>query len=98
MAVRGCEKRIYHVKNTESEIFDEAYFILKVGGRKNFAGPRELEKEAMRIVNGATKPSDGLHTNKSVTAKREKLKAFVMGSLVTCGMIGFIYLILWLVL
>ncbi len=98
MAVRGCEKRIYHVKNTESEIFDEAYFILKVGGRKSSAGPRELEKEAMRIVNGATKPSDGQCVNKAGTTKREKRKAFVMGSLVTCGIIGFVYLILWLVL
>ena len=38
MAVRGCEKRIYHVKNTESELFDEAYFILKVGGKSHASG------------------------------------------------------------
>lgn len=26
--VRGCQKKIIYVKNTDSDVFDEAYFIL----------------------------------------------------------------------
>ena len=26
--VRGCQKKIIYVKNTDSKVFDEAYFIL----------------------------------------------------------------------
>ena len=98
MAVRGCEKRIYHIKNTESEIFDEAYFILKVGGKKSFVGPRELEKEALRLVNGAEKPSDLNSQVRRGAAKREKLKAFFFGSLFSFGAVGLFWEIICFIL
>ena len=27
--VRGCQKKIIYLKNTQSEIFEEAYFVIK---------------------------------------------------------------------
>lgn len=94
VTVRGCEKRIYHVKNTESDIFDEAYFILKVGARKGTASPRELEREAMRLVNGTSEST----VRRRGLEKRERIKAFFFGSLFSCGAIGLVSLILWLVM
>ena len=47
--MRGCERRIIMLKGTDSEIFDEAYFLL----RKDFKsrdGDTEMLTEAHRIV------------------------------------------------
>ena len=49
---RGCEKRIIHIKDTNSDLFEEAYFIL----RSDFTEKREncskdqMVKEASRII------------------------------------------------
>ena len=93
--VRGCERRIYHVKNTESEIFDEAYFVLKRQERGRAISPRELEREALRIVNCAvaTEPIPIVPCR-----KKERLRAYVAGALSSSVIIAFISLVLWLTL
>ena len=53
--MRGCERRIYYVKNTESDIFDEAYLVLR---RREACGtgvlkPDDIRLEAMRIIEDA---------------------------------------------
>lgn len=73
--IRGCEKRIYYVKNTESELFDEAYLILRRGVGGSCATPRELEREAMRIVRGG----DGAGRSASGRA-HGRLRAFIFGA------------------
>ena len=47
--LRGCEKRVVHVKNTGDELFEEAYFFLKAGASESVP-PAELWKAAERIV------------------------------------------------
>lgn len=47
--MRGCERKIIMLKGTGSEIFDEAYFLL----RRDFkarGGSDEIVREAQRIV------------------------------------------------
>ena len=48
--IKGCQKNIIFLKNTESELFDEAYFVMKPNA------PQKSEKdiiwEATRLVNG----------------------------------------------
>ena len=81
--VRGCEKRIYYVKNPESELFDEAYLVLKRAQRGTAVSPRELELEAMRIVRGSDRPSDmGRY------GKKEGLRAFFAGALLSAVVIA----------
>lgn len=48
--LRGCQKKIIYLKNTGSDVFDEAYFI--VGERAIGAGMRECDmvEEANRIL------------------------------------------------
>ena len=50
--IRGCQRRIYYVRNPESEIFDEAYFVIKRNYRgrgTSLDGGEELGGEAKRI-------------------------------------------------
>jgi len=91
--VRGCEKRIYYVKNPESELFDEAYLILRRGVRTTAASPRELELEAMRIL----RASDSSHLPKE-KKRRGNMKAFIAGAVMSALMTGAIALFLWLIL
>ena len=87
--VRGCEKRIYHVKNPESELFDEAYFILRRGGRSSKATPREIELEAMRIVRDSDKGGGR-------GEKKENLRAFVCGAVLSAFIIGMAAALVWI--
>ena len=52
--MRGCQRQIIMLKGTESQIFDEAYFLL----RKDFEGKSrdddEIIREAQRIVDRNT--------------------------------------------
>lgn len=92
--VRGCEKRIYHVKNPDSEIFDEAYLILRRQEKGKRMSPREIENEAMRIVSSASGMKD------ITTKKRDsrQLKAFLAGALLSAMSILAISLVIWLLI
>ena len=50
--MRGCERKIIMLKGTDSEIFDEAYFLLR-RDFKNTEGD-EIVREAHRIVESNT--------------------------------------------
>lgn len=49
---RGCQKKIIHIKETDSTLYEEAYFILRrgVGEGFNQPGKDQLMKEANRII------------------------------------------------
>ncbi len=49
MVYKGCEKRMIMLKNTGSELFEEAYFILNSKKSKQ-ASTSDMIKEANRIV------------------------------------------------
>lgn len=55
--VRGYQRRIIHLKNTESEMFDEAFFLVN---ERNSArvGEKELIREANRIVDESLRNRD----------------------------------------
>ena len=46
--VRGYQKRIIHLKNTENDAFDEAFFLVSSEGREMCE--RDLLREANRII------------------------------------------------
>ena len=50
--MRGCERRIYHVKNAQSPCFEEAYLVLRRAGSIPDRGSasRTLAEEAERII------------------------------------------------
>ena len=64
MIYKGCERKMIMIKNTGSDFFDEAYFILKEKLNCNNDNCEEdIIKEANRIVNENT-----------ITLKKEKNK------------------------
>ena len=48
--VRGCQKKIIYLKNTDSEVFDEAYFIVKDNAQCDVMGECDMVEEANRIL------------------------------------------------
>lgn len=50
--MRGCEKRVIHIRNTDSRIFEEAYVVLKPGAaeRCRVENEGDMIKEARRLV------------------------------------------------
>ena len=49
--VRGCQKKIIYLKNTRSDIFDEAYFVIKEDMIERMpADDTDMVKEASRII------------------------------------------------
>lgn len=47
--VRGCQKKIIYLKNTGSDVFDEAYFIMS-DKCPEVSGECDMIKEANRIL------------------------------------------------
>ena len=92
--VRGCEKRIYYVKNPDSEIFDEAYLILRRQEKGKRISPRDIEREAMRILSSA----EGTGNAPRERRDRRQLKAFLAGALLSALTILAISLVIWLLL
>ena len=52
--IKGCQKKIIYLKNTESGLFDEAYFVVSRDGGAAGAGETDMINEAKRIIEGAS--------------------------------------------
>lgn len=86
--IKGCQKKMVVVRNIASDLFDEAYFIMKNDDRQLPYGRDEMMTEADRIVEAsllqckreeAVLPdAAGLKTKKSASAK-ERLITFALG-------------------
>ena len=48
--VKGCERRIVYLKNTDSAIFEEAIFVMKDAKREKPPSGFEMVREANRIL------------------------------------------------
>lgn len=52
--MRGCQRQIIMLKGTDSQIFDEAYFLLRKDFEGKSRGEAEIIREAQRIVDSNT--------------------------------------------
>lgn len=64
MVYKGCEKRMIMIKNTGSELFEEAYFILN-NKKASRITEYDMVKEANRIVANNSYTSIGEEKQKS---------------------------------
>ena len=48
--VRGCQKKIIYLKNTESEVFDEAYFVVSDNALTSEIDECDMIVEANKIL------------------------------------------------
>ena len=83
--MRGCERKIIMLKGTDSEIFDEAYFLIRRDFKDGEA--KEIVDEAMRIVD----MNQIGYTNEAKYKKAKK--DFFIGAV-----IGFIFGMIFLLL
>ena len=68
--VKGCERRILHVKNPEGGLFEEAFFLLKDAGgdARPGASRADMVREANRILSGGEEQTDGRNRRRAVSA------------------------------
>lgn len=89
--VRGCQKRIYYIRDTRSALFAEAYFILK-NSEGAAPGNTELAAEAQRIVADMDRRFSPRRPHDSGVG--QKVGAFVVGAASSSAVIGGIALLL----
>ena len=74
--IKGCKKGIIYLKTTESNIFDEAYFIIRHENECKGITESEMVEEAKRIIQGAVVDDDG-----KITHKRRNAFPFALGAI-----------------
>lgn len=72
--VKGCQRRVLHLKNPESGLFEEAFFFLKAPTLSEPADAREMIAEANRILLGCRESGTG-------SRPRSRRLAFFVGIL-----------------
>ena len=84
--MRGCQRKIIMLRGTDSEIFDEAYFLL----RKDFDRERQDEdallREAQRLVE--------LNTTRRRTKTRPKWLLFA-ADMLAGGALFLLFALIW---
>ena len=83
--VRGCQRKVIFLKNTESEIFSEAYFI--VDARSTEHKEADMIREANRIVENSLSQRSDQQTGKRgvrriLKATLKSAPSFILGAVV----------------
>lgn len=87
--IKGCSRQVIVLKNTGSDLFEEAYFIIKPKGSDEKHG--DLLLEANRIIRSKAIPA---HENKRRNAGIFQLiLGFVLGIFVTAPTVYFVFLL-----
>lgn len=101
--VRGCQKRIYYIKNPHSALFAEAYFVLKNDNKtllsntllsETSLSDRKLAVEAERIVNDMERRDKLTCPPPQYSPIGQRIGAFVIGAASSSAVIGGIALLL----
>ena len=91
--LRGCEKRIYYMKNTGSAMFEEAYFILK-NDLGNSTKSQSLAEEADRIIGESCAVFSKKYKRKT---KLGRVAVFSLGAAFASAVIGVITLFIGII-
>ena len=79
--IKGCQKRIIQIKDTKSQVFEEAYFVLK-SGASDAVSEKDIISEATSIINR--------YSQSGVSPKRAKRSLKGLFYFLTGTAIGFI--------
>ena len=83
--VRGCQRKIIYLKNTDSQAFDEAYFLINEE-RSRTMGEKELIREANRIVEQSLGYKDKRKKQNRTGLIIYGVSTFLLGALVSSGL------------
>ncbi len=88
--IKGCNRKIYHVRNVSGKYFEEVYFILKDGAPDPSETPPSatLAEEAERIIKEATSSYKPANSRKAASVSR--LAAFLTGVFTSSAILGII--------
>ena len=82
--IKGCEKRVVWLRNTESEMFEQAYFILSESAYEKNKKEGDIVTEAKRIIGQL--PVSGWWEEPAVNSKKRrktsasvKIAFFILG-------------------
>jgi hypothetical protein len=89
--MRGYQRKIIHLKNTGSYLFDEAYFVLSRDGEDLHIGEDYMVKEAGRIIDNRNYIK--INTNFFIRNKRQ-LVSLLLGAVSGVVVSGIIFLII----
>lgn len=86
--VKGCERRVVHLKNTDSAMFEEAFFLLKDEKSEKPPSHTAMVREANRIIElNITRRSAYEEPAPFVSSLRQTVISFVLGSLLGSGIV-----------
>jgi len=89
--IKGCQRKIYHIKNPESSIFEEAYFVLKKRIAVQYmpgsyhVSETEMSEEAGRLIREVCRNCRGASEKGIVIGKAG---AFALGAASSSALIG----------
>ena len=78
--IRGCQKRIIYLRSTDSQIFDEAYFVIKHECDCEGHSEADMVSEAKRILDGA------INREKGHGKRKKHAMYFSLGALAATGL------------
>ncbi len=95
--VKGCKKNVVYVKNTGSEMFEEAYFIVSDKAQMDKKCENDMLREASRIIAGS--PVCGYFSSdkgekKNTKGEMRKVAWFMLGACVMAAFNAVLYLII----
>ena len=93
--IKGCQKKIYYLKNPGSKYFEEAYLVLKRDGDgKTEANQTELSREAERIIKEALPCRSGFDiSHYTAPPVIGKAMSFALGAASSSALIGIVALL-----
>ena len=76
--VRGCQKKIVYLKNTGSDVFTDAYFVVRDNALENI-DECDMIKEANRILDECISIEDGISKRRLVISfvKKNTIPFFI---------------------
>lgn len=99
--MRGFQKRVVFVKNPDSALFDEAYFVLREGGGGEAPSGQDMVREALHILEKeggeAPKKRKGKEKEKMSLAEGQSGR-FAQGLLLGVSLCGLLSVLLFLLL
>ena len=88
--IKGCRKNVVWVRNTGSEMFEEAFFVLSDKGVKGRVSETDMVKAAGRIVAESPVASYFNASQSDSAAKKTRVTAkalwFMLGATVMAGL------------
>ena len=80
--IKGCQKNVVWIRSTESELFEEAYFIVSDKVKRKHISENDMVSEANRLIADRFSPIPTFGTEQKLRLpKKERIKWFFIGLL-----------------